>query len=150
MIQKICSMSFLHIGRISGTSVLLFISSLLGCGSTDCGFNSEFVFVNNTNYIVTLPDEHEIQSNDAIAIQLSGVGDCEDFEPEKIRPPYLDGTILFNGSMCWTLDSGTGPGLGEGPAGIANYDYEKLGSGKFRFTYTFSEEDILQAEECSE
>jgi len=127
---------------------LIGIVFVLGCKpkEVDCLVKAKFIYVNQTNYNIETPIGI-ISPNSSLTKNNSSLGPCS-ISSESYVPPFVGDTkIIFDGNKCLTYNS-ISAGKGEGPVGINNYANEKLGNLYYQFTYTFTEFEYNQAEDC--
>lgn len=127
--------------------IISFILSSFSCSrEEECIIISDFIYINNTNYVIKTP-VGIIQPNSQILIHDEGDGPC-DISEKNYVPPFISETIIrFDSNKCLTFKS-IKVGVGEGPVGIANYKFKKISSVYYEFTYTFTEEEYNQAVDC--
>ena len=127
--------------------IISFILSSFSCSrEEECIVISDFVYINNTGYVIKTP-VGIIQPNSQILIHEEGNGTCGISEKNYVPPFISNTTITFNNNKCITYKSEK-IGVGEGPVGIANYKYKKISNVYYEFTYTFTEEEYSQAIDC--
>ncbi len=145
MKEKRTWMNFLFIGGIT----ILFCS---GCSeTTEYIVKADFIYFNNTNHAIELASSEIINPNDSFIISIETDGGKNITEESYVPPfPFNEGsTIKYDDLKCDFLEAGTKAGKGEGPAGIQNYDYQKISERYYEFTYYFTEEQFEQAENCN-
>lgn len=139
---------------ISGINLILLILTLsicISCGRSECGSSVEYLFINESDYqIVMEPLSNTIIESQSDFSRIEDIeGPCGKLKLDDFVPPILEGTILFNnGEKCWILDSGASAGQGEGPAGISNYEYERISNNSYRLTFRFTNTHYQSADIC--
>jgi hypothetical protein len=133
---------------IGATTFISIITLFSGCARNECGSGVEFVFINNSDYSVEIVSLDLVLEPDETTLVHSSIeGPCGKLE--GICPLFQEGTISFNnGEKCWVLDAGSRACQGDGPAGSDNYVFERLNDRSYKMTYTFVNEQYVQAEIC--
>ncbi|MFI0428201.1 hypothetical protein [Mariniflexile sp. HMF6888] len=147
MIQKT---TWMHYSIIGISSILFFLAS--ACASDiDYVVKADFVYYNDTNYVIHLESSETINPNDSLKIFFESDGSKNINETGYVPPyPFNEVSIIKYGeSKCDFLNSGIKAGQGEGPLGIQNYEYRKLSERYYEFKYHFTEEEYNQAENCN-
>jgi hypothetical protein len=155
MIQNKISNHFLIIG-------LLFSLLVMGAPSckktTDHAMEGEFYFVNSTSHQITFSTGFEKYNLAAKAtgpiFTVSDIGDKEITASSFYTPfikeqayniPQQPIIIRFDNQKCTSINGNSGA---HNILDISSYNNEKIGERKYRFTYTFTEEDYNRATLC--
>lgn len=126
---------------------LFFLLIAFSCKTTDYVVKSKWIFINETQY------EIEAVYHSSFKIEPFGEYSFEqnfngpkDVNVDSYVPPNID-IIRYDGVWCNQLTINQ-VGHGEGPAGIQNYEYNKIEERFYEFTYRFTKEQFDQAEKC--
>ncbi|MEQ9232174.1 MAG: hypothetical protein RIF46_15935 [Cyclobacteriaceae bacterium] len=138
---------------ISVYKYLLIVSliHLVSCREEmECERVVDYVFSNETNFVITLPFEQPVQLpvNGNYVINGESQGRCEDVNV-KFESPLTTGIIVFNeNEFCWDINPNNDLTQAEGPAKIQNYQFKQIGKGRIEFEYVFQEENLEYTTSC--
>ena len=148
MEQKTIWMRYLTFGLII-SSILLFIS----CRKTHFLNSGEFVFVNKTNYNITY-DQVNLQKFNVVANGITvfptSFDGGKDLNPASYLSPLMGlnsglVNIQFGANKCLLKQNQNSE---NSILNIKSFVSEKLGIGKYKFTYTFTDADYNRAVTC--
>ncbi len=145
MEQKITWMHCL----IFGISIFILLS-FSKCGDVDYRVRADFIYINETVHTIEIISEKPftLPPNSDYVIKIDSDGG-KNISADSYVPPFSDGIVIYDDIKCDTLASGAILGQGEGPAGIQNYQSKKISDRYYEFTYRFTEDHFLLAEECN-
>ncbi|KLT63872.1 hypothetical protein AB669_19240 [Pedobacter sp. BMA] len=133
--------------------------SVSGCSkTTDKAMEGEFYFVNNTAHHISFSsgfEKYNLAPNSiSPAFIVSDISDKSITEPSFYAPflkenayklPAEPIIMRFENSKCVVIRNMLG---NRNPLNINSYSSERLTERKFKFTYTFTESDYIEAPAC--
>lgn len=127
---------------------------LLGIGCfrrADYSYNAKWIYINETGHDITYYpafwSNFNVKPYDTTEYFEDGNG-SKDMGTESFVPPINATIVFYDNIKCDTFKIGLNSNLYDGPLGTANYESKKLGTNNFEFTYRFTEEDYLNAQDC--
>lgn len=121
-------------------TLLIFLSSCDGIAT------GEFKYINETDYVLIMIDGMEgiaytLKPDSSIVIRKTGKV-AHPSKPTTFVLPLID-SLVFDDTKCLALSKN------EGPNNMDDFGITELETSYFEFTYKFTEEDYLQAEDCN-
>jgi hypothetical protein len=123
----------------------------IGCiRKVDYSLKAKWVYINETGYNITYYPNRSafnVKPHDTTIYYQDDTGP-KDISAEEYIPPLNAYIIFYDNIKCDTFKIGPNSNSDDGPLGTANYESKKLGTNNFEFTYRFTEEDYLNAQDC--